>query len=87
MIKAWNVSFSLTTVHLAAIYQRAESTIFLPEDLQSDELASLGGLEAVAGTPKSEGRFQVSAPIIILDEATSALDNESEFAIIARNNV
>lgn len=54
----------------AVAYQKAESTTFLPEELLGGELASLGGLEAVAGIPKAEGRFQVSAPIIILDDAS-----------------
>lgn len=53
-----------------AVYQKAESTVFLPEELQSDELASCGGLEAVARTQKEDGRFQVPAPIIILDDAS-----------------
>ena len=73
----------LSGIQDAAIYQRAESTVFLPEDLQSDELASLGGLEAVAGAPKAEGRFQVSAPIIILDD-TSFLNYCSQLGIPPR---
>lgn len=69
--------FSLTTelqeipgLQDAAVYQKAESVVFLPEERQSDELRSLGGLETVAGIPKTEGRFQVSVPIIILDDAS-----------------
>ena len=57
----------------ATVYQKAEAMTFLPEGLQSDELSSLGGLEAVAGTPKADGQFQVSAPIVVLDD-TSFLD-------------
>ena len=69
--------FSLTTelqkisgIQEAAVYQKAESTVFLSEELQSDELTALGGLETIYKTPKSDGRFQVSAPIIILDDAS-----------------
>lgn len=52
----------------AVIYQKAEAMTVLPEGLQSDELASLGGLEVIAGSPDKEGKFQVSVPIIILDD-------------------
>ena len=57
----------------ATVYQKAEAMTFLPEGLQSDELSSIGGLEAIAGTPKADGQFQVSAPIVVLDD-TSFLD-------------
>ena len=82
--------FSLTTelqnisdIQDVTVYQKAESTIFLPEKLQSNELTSLGGLETVAKTPKTEGRFQVSAPIIILDDA-SFLNYCSQIGITPR---
>ncbi len=64
----------------ATVYQKAEAMTFLPEGLQSDELSSLGGLEAVAGTQKADGQFQVSAPIIVLDD-TSFLDFCSQIGI------
>jgi len=54
----------------AAVYQKAEAMTFLPEELQSHELSSLGGLEPVAGTPKTDGQFQVSVPIVVLDDAS-----------------
>lgn len=54
----------------AVIYQKAEAMTILPEGLQSDELASLGGLEVIAGTPNTEGQFQVPVQIIILDDAS-----------------
>lgn len=54
----------------AVIYQKAEAMTVLPEELQSNELTSLGGLEAIAGTSNTEGKFQVSVPIIILDDAS-----------------
>lgn len=50
------------------VYQKAEATTFLPEELQSDELSSLGGFESVSGTPDENGQFQVSAPIVVLDD-------------------
>lgn len=52
----------------AVVYQKAEAMTFLPEGSQSDELSSLGGLETVAGTPKADGQFQVSAPVVVLDD-------------------
>lgn len=61
---------TISGIQDATIYQKAEATIFLPEELQSDELTSLGGLETVAKTPKAEGRFQVSAPVLIMDDAS-----------------
>ena len=64
----------------ATVYQKAKAMTFLPEGLQSDELSSLGGLEAVAGTPKADGQFQVSAPIVVLDD-TSFLDFCSQIGI------
>ena len=54
----------------ATVYQKANAMTFLPEGLQSDELSSLGGLESVAGTPKADGQFQVSAPIVVLDDTS-----------------
>lgn len=64
----------------AVIYQKAEAMTVLPESLQSDELAALGGLGKITGTPEMEGRFQVSAPIIILDD-TSFLNFCSQIGI------
>ncbi|MGN0348504.1 MAG: FtsX-like permease family protein [Roseburia sp.] len=54
----------------AVIYQKAEAMTILPEGLQSDELASIGGLEGIAETPNTEGQFRVFVPIIILDDAS-----------------
>lgn len=64
----------------AAVYQKAEAMTLLPEGLQSNELSSLGGLESVAGTPKTDGQFQVSAPIVVLDD-TSFLNFCSQIGI------
>ena len=54
----------------AAVYQKAEALTLLSEGLLSDELLSLGGLDAVAGTPKASGKSKVSVPIVILDDAS-----------------
>ncbi len=64
----------------ATVYQKAKALTFLPEGLQSDELSSLGGLEPVAGMPKADGQFQVSAPIVVLDD-TSFLNFCSQIGI------
>ena len=64
----------------AVIYQKAEAMTILPEGLQSDELATLGGLGKIAGNPETEGQFQVSVPIIILDD-TSFLNFCSQIGI------
>lgn len=52
----------------AAVYQKAEAVTFLPQELQSGELAALGGFGAVAGKVETDGGFQVEAPIVILDD-------------------
>ena len=64
----------------ATVYQKAKTMTFLSEGFQSDELTSLGGLEPVAGTPKRNRQFPVSAPIIVLDD-TSFLDFCSQIGI------
>lgn len=64
----------------ATVYQKAKAMTFLPEGLQSDELSSLGGIEAVAKTPKTDGRFPVSAPLVVLDDI-SFLDFCSQIGI------
>lgn len=64
----------------ATVYQKAEAMTFLPESLQSDELSSLGGLESVSGTPNENGRFQISAPVVVLDD-TSFLNFCSQIGI------
>lgn len=51
-----------------AVYQKAEAKVFLPVELQSTELAALGGFEAVSGQTEKAGKFQVDAPIVILDD-------------------
>ena len=70
----------ISRIQDATVYQKAKAMTFLPEGLQSDELSSLGGLEPVAGTPKVDGQFQVSAPIVVLDD-TSFSDFCSQIGI------
>lgn len=54
-----------------AVYQKAEAVTVLPEEIQSDELLSLGGLTTVAGIEKTvEGGFLVDAPVVVLDDAS-----------------
>lgn len=50
------------------VYQKAEAITFIENDWLSDELAALGGFNAVAGTSGEEGQFQVKVPIIIMDD-------------------
>lgn len=52
-----------------AVYQKAEAKTYLTEELQSGELAALGGFGAVSGRQEREGQFSVDAPIVILDDA------------------
>lgn len=59
---------SISGIRDAVVYQKAEAVTYLPEELQSRELISLGGLAAVAQTSEAEGKFQVSAPIVVLDD-------------------
>ena len=71
---------NVSKIQDATVYQKAEAMMFLPEELQSGELSSLGGIESVAGTTKADGQFQVSVPIVILDD-TSFLDFCSQIGI------
>lgn len=61
---------NISGIQEATVYQKSEAMTLLPEGSQSDELSSLGGLEAVAGMPKADEQFQVSVPIVVLDDAS-----------------
>lgn len=50
-------------VESAVVYQKAEESIVIPKDWLSEELAALGGLDAVAGKNLPE-----TSPVIILDD-------------------
>lgn len=52
------------------IYQQAETKTFLAEEEQSEELRSLGGMEAVATAEKDEHGFWVDTQIVVLDDAS-----------------
>lgn len=70
----------ISGIQSATVYQKAEAMTILKEELQSDELLSLGGLESIVGVPKAEGQFQISVPIVIMDD-TSFLDFCSQLGI------
>lgn len=72
-LSAFHLTDELQTasrIHDAAVYQKANATTLLPEELQSNELSALGGLETVAGIQKEDNLFPVSVPIVILDDAS-----------------
>ena len=52
------------------VYQKAEAACILPQDAQSRELLSLGGLELFSGDSAfdGEGSFRIESPIFILDD-------------------
>ncbi|MCI9079339.1 MAG: ABC transporter permease [Lachnospiraceae bacterium] len=62
------------------VYQKADAVGILPEDLQSRELAMLGGFGSVAGKPNEGGQFHVDIPVIVLDD-TSFLEYCSQIGI------
>lgn len=53
-----------------AVYQKAVSAVSVSKDWQSETLAALGGLGAVAGNSvlERDGSWQVKAPIVIMDD-------------------
>lgn len=61
---------NVSGVEAVTVYQKAEAMELLPEDWQSDELTTLGGLNTVAGKVNENGRFQVEVPIIVLDDTS-----------------
>lgn len=54
----------------SVVYQKAEAVCILPQDMQSEELLALGGLDVLSeGSLFLSGdSFQIKAPIIILDD-------------------
>ena len=63
---------TLTGVHSATVYTRADAACRLDADDQSPALQQLGGLGAVAGdaaAPLEEG-WLVNAPILVMDDAS-----------------
>ena len=59
----------------SVIYQKADALCFVPADAVSEEVKSLGGLEAIAGSGvgAADGGYTVQAPIVILDDRSFAL--------------
>lgn len=52
------------------VYQKAEAVTQVSEPMQSEELAALGGLEALAGKPPAaDGGWLVEAPVVVMDDA------------------
>ena len=56
----------------SVIYQKADATCFVPADAISEEVKSLGGLEAIAGSDVSaaDGIYTIQAPIVIMDDSS-----------------
>ena len=54
----------------SVIYQKADALCSVPADAVSEEVKSLGGLEAIAGSGvgAADGGYTVQAPIVILDD-------------------
>ena len=61
----------LQGVKSSIVYQKAEAVCFIPETYISEEVNTLGGLGAVAGSSVTvgEGSYLVKAPIVIMDDA------------------
>lgn len=61
----------LQGVKSCAVYQKAEAVCSIPETDISEEVNTLGGLTAVAGSSVTlgEGSWLVKAPIVIMDDA------------------
>ena len=59
----------------SVIYQKADALCSVPADAVSEEVKSLGGLEAIAGSGvgAADGGYTVQAPIVILDDRSFAL--------------
>lgn len=56
----------------SVIYQKADATCFVPADAISEEVKSLGGLEAIAGSDvgAADGIYTIQAPIVIMDDSS-----------------
>lgn len=61
---------ALDGVKDSTVYQKATATALIPESWQSEDLAALGGLGAVAGSSvtKAENTWLTEAPIVIMDD-------------------
>lgn len=59
---------NLQGVWSSVAYQKAAAVCAVPKSDISEELLSLGGLEAVAGNFEAEGVYSVQTPIVIMDD-------------------
>lgn len=59
----------------SVIYQKANAFCSVPADAISEEVKSLGGLEAIAGSDVSavDGIYTIQAPIVIMDDSSFAM--------------
>lgn len=60
----------LSGVKDVTVYQKAEAACKMPEEWLSDELMSLGGLEALTeeSITRTEGALMAEAPVLVLDD-------------------
>ena len=58
----------------SVIYQKANAVCPVSADAVSEEVKSLGGLEAIAGSDVSmaDGMYTIQAPIVIMDDSSFA---------------
>ena len=58
----------------SVIYQKATAVCSVPADAVSEEVKSLGGLEAIAGSDASaaDGMYTLQAPLVIMDDRSFA---------------
>ena len=59
----------------SVIYQKANAVCSVPTDAVSEDVKSLGGLEAITGSDVSmtDGLYTLQAPIVIMDDSSFAL--------------
>ena len=71
----------------SVIYQKANVVCSVPTDAVSEDVKSLGGLEAIAGSDVSmtDGLYTIQAPIVIMDDSSFALYCEQIGVSSAKN--
>ena len=71
----------------SVIYQKANAVCSVPTDAVSEDVKSLGGLEAIAGSDVSmtDGLYTIQAPIVIMDDSSFALYCEQIGVSSAKN--
>ena len=71
----------------SVIYQKANAVCSVPTDAVSEDVKSLGGLEAIAGSDVSmtDGLYTIQAPIVIMDDSGFALYCEQIGVSSAKN--